>query len=104
MNRLNAIIEMTNGETKDWIKGDALKYGTGKVRPLKKFFDTFGIHTGTQTVEKNLCKFVGRPMQEEFMPFLRSDGMGLDYDKITYRFVNRWPVEDDSSSSGEGDD
>mmetsp|Transcript_20679 Transcript_20679/g.48572 ORF Transcript_20679/g.48572 Transcript_20679/m.48572 type:complete len:625 (-) Transcript_20679:165-2039(-) len=90
MNRLNAIIQMTNDETKDWIKIDLLKYGIGKVRPLEKFFQTFGIHTETQSVERNLCKFVGRPMQKEFIPSLRRNGMGLDYDKITYRFVNKW--------------
>ena len=94
MSRLNAIIQMANGETKDWIKTDVMKYGIGEVRPLQRFFNTFGIHTETQSVEKNLCKFVGRPMQKEFLPALRSNGMGLDYEKITYRFVNKWTSSD----------
>ena len=96
MNRLNAIIQMlgpshkTNGggETTDWIKTDELKYGIGKVRELSTFFDTFGIDVKKQTVEKHLCKFVGQPMQKKFIPALRPNQMGLDYDKINYRFVD----------------
>ena len=93
MNRLNAIIHMKspsiNGESQDWIRKDEIKYGIGKVRDLQRFFDVFGIHVETQTVEKHLCRFVGRPMQKEFLPYLRKNEMGLDYDKITYRFVDK---------------
>ena len=92
MNRLNAIIHMespsVNGETKDWLRADERKYGTGRVRDLQTFFDVFGIHPEEQWVEEHLCRFVGRPMQKEFIPFLRENGMGLDYDRITYRFVD----------------
>ena len=69
------------------MRTDELKYGIGQVRDLQKFFDTFGIHLKTQTVEQHLCRFVGKSMQKEFIPFLRKNEMGLDYDKITYRFV-----------------
>ena len=88
MTRLNAIIRMLPSQLrgKAWIKDDELKYGIGKVRDLKLFFDTFGIHVDSQTVEHNLCKFVGRPMQKKFIPFLRSNGMGLDYDAIGFRW------------------
>jgi hypothetical protein len=88
MTRLNAIIRMlpTRLRGKDWIRDDDLKYGIGKVRDVQQFFDTFGIHVDKQTVEHNLCKFVGRPMQKKFIPFLRSDGMGLDYDRIDFRW------------------
>lgn len=90
MIRLNAIIKMLPSRLKSykWIREDEMMYGLGKVRDVQRFFDTFGIHVETQTVEHHLCRFVGRPMQAEFMPFLRSNGMGLDYDKITYRFVD----------------
>lgn len=90
MIRLNAIIKMLPSRLKSykWIREDEMMYGLGKVRDVQRFFDTFGIHVETQTVEHHLCRFVGRPMQTEFMPFLRSNGMGLDYDKITYRFVD----------------
>ena len=88
MIRLNSIIHMLPSHMKDkeWIKDDALKFGLGKARDVQLFFDTFGIHVESQTIEKNLCKFVGRPMQKRFIPFLRSNGMGLDYDKINFRW------------------
>jgi len=93
MNRLNAIIRMAtpsrNGKSKEWIRTDELKYGIGRVRDLQLFFDIFGIHVKEQTVEKHLCRFVGRPMQKEFIPFLRTNEMGLDYDRITYRYVDK---------------
>ncbi|KAL9187926.1 hypothetical protein ACHAXT_006304 [Thalassiosira profunda] len=91
MNRLNAIIHMSNPSAGgDWIRTDEVKYGIGKVRDLQRFFDIFGIHVKEQRTEKHLCRFVGQPMQKEFIPFLRDNEMGLDYDKITYRFVDKW--------------
>eukprot|EP00957_Ditylum_brightwellii_P166361 12664644-Ditylum_brightwellii.AAC.1 len=73
-----------------WDHTDEKKYGIGKVRTTQKFFDTFGIHTKTQTVEGHLCRFVGRPMQNKFIPALRTNGMGIDYDKIDYKFVDNF--------------
>jgi len=99
MTRLNAIIHMTkpsiNGKAKEWIHTDELKYGIGKVRDLQLFFDIFGIHVEQQKVENHLCRFVGRPMQKAFIPFLRTNEMGLDYGRITYRFVDQWKDEKD---------
>ncbi len=89
MKRLNAIIHMESpGQDADWIRKDELKYGIGKVRDLQTFFDVFGIHVKEQRVEANLCRFVGRPMQEEFIPSLRTNEMGLDYEQISFRFVD----------------
>ena len=93
MNRLNSIIHMASHPTNKWVHTDEIKYGLGKVRETQLFFDVFGIHIKEQRVEKHLCKFVGRPMQDEFIPALRSNAMGLDYEKITYRFVDKWPNE-----------
>lgn len=88
MKRLNAIIHMDSpGQNDDWIRTDVMKYGIGKVRDLQLFFDVFGIHVKEQRVEANLCRFVGRPMQKEFIPSLRLNEMGLDYDKISFRFL-----------------
>jgi hypothetical protein len=64
------------------------KYGLGNVRTTEKFFKTFGIHTETQTVEDNLCRFVGKPMMTVFKPHLRENGMGIDYSKITFEYVD----------------
>jgi len=95
MNRLNAIIGMLPARDRDkpWIRTDAVKYGLGKARDVKRFFEVFGIHVESQTVEKHLCRFVGRPMQMEFKPYMRQNGMGLDYNRITYRFVDKWKNE-----------
>lgn len=71
-----------------WIRTDETRYGLGQVRDTKKFFETFGIHAESQTVEHNLCTFVGRPMQKKFIPYLRPDGMGIDYDKLDFKFVD----------------
>jgi len=87
MKRLNGIIGMgEKGEVYDHT--DESKYGLGRVRSTKKFFETFGIHTDTQTIEDGLCTFVGKPMMQEIGGHLRSDTMGINYDEITYRFVD----------------
>lgn len=90
MNRLNSIIHMQPDSEKDkqWIRTDETKYGLGQVRDTKRFFETFGIHVESQTVEHHLCTFVGKPMQKKFIPYLRPDGMGIDYNKLDFKFVD----------------
>ncbi|GKY91226.1 hypothetical protein MPSEU_000095200 [Mayamaea pseudoterrestris] len=88
MKRLNNIIGMAKDKDEDWQHEDIEKYGLGKVRDPAKFFSTFGIHTESQTVEAHLCRFVGKPMMEVFLPALRTNRMGIDYDKIDYVFVD----------------
>ena len=63
------------------------KYGVGSVRDLSKFFTTFGIHVQLKRVEQHLCNFVASgQMHNSFAPFLREDNMGIDYNKIKFRF------------------
>lgn len=90
MNRLNSIIHMQPKSEMNhtWIRTDEIKYGLGQVRDINLFFETFGIHVETQTVEAHLCTFVGKPMQKKFIPYLRPNEMGIDYDKLNYRFVD----------------
>lgn len=88
MKRLNGIIGMPNTPDEVYDHTEEFKYGLGKVRTTEKFFKTFGIHTETKTVEQHLCTFVGKPMQKVFIPHLRPDGMGIDYSKIDYAFVD----------------
>ena len=88
MKRLNSIIGMEDYPASEWLPHEQEKYGLGRVRQVQTFLDVFGIHTDTHTVEKHLCRFVGKPMMKEFLPALRPNGMGLDYDKIHYRFVD----------------
>ena len=73
---------------KQCIRTDETKYGLGQVRDTKRFFETFGIHVESQTVEHHLCTFVGKPMQKKFIPYLRTNEMGLDYDKLDFIFVD----------------
>jgi hypothetical protein len=91
MRRLNGIIGMGEKNldpSQDWIHTDEKKYGIGKVRSVQKFFDTFGIHLDSRTVEDKLCQFVGRNMQRIWKPHLRKNRMGINYDEIKFRFRN----------------
>jgi hypothetical protein len=90
MQRLNGIIGLIPPNVQ-YFDAEEKRYGLGKVRTTEKFYKTFGIHTDTQTVEKHLCRFVGKPMMREFLPHLRPDGMGIDYSKIDYEFVDPVP-------------
>jgi len=89
--RLVSIIQMTpfNKTIPDWNQSEKEKYGLGNVRPLSKFLETFGIHLDTMTIEYNLCHFAGDRMQKIFIPALRKDGMGLDYNKIHFKYKNK---------------
>jgi hypothetical protein len=61
-------------------------YGTGQVRTPETFYETFGIDVVKKTTVDHLCRFVeGGKMHHQFMPNLRSDGMGIDYRRITYK-------------------
>ena len=93
MRRLNSIIGMANFPRSEWKQDEIHKYGLGNVRSPDKFFNTFGIHTDSQTVEHHLCSFVGKPMMKEFLPALRPNRMGLDYDKIHYQFKDPHPEQ-----------
>jgi [Skp1-protein]-hydroxyproline N-acetylglucosaminyltransferase len=93
MKRLNSIIGMGDFPASEWPQDEIHKYGLGRVRATDKFFATFGIHVKEQKVEQHLCRFVGKPMMEVFLPALRSNGMGLDYDKIHYQFKDPAPGE-----------
>lgn len=65
------------------------KYGLGGVRTPELFYETFGIDVVNKRTEHHLCQFVETgKMHKKFMPFLRPDGMGIDYSKIDYRFTD----------------
>jgi transposase len=67
------------------------KYGLGGARTTDKFYETFGIHVREKTVERHLCQFVKNKMHNMMMPNLRSDGMGIDYSKIDFRWKDPRP-------------
>ena len=73
-------------------------YGLGRVRTAEKFYRTFGIHVDKSEIEKGLCDFVqgvrGYPsMHQEFSPFLRRDGMGIDYKKIKFEHKEKARID-----------
>jgi len=90
MKRLNGIIHMNQPfiTNDSWYHVDERQYGIGNVRTLDKFFETFGIDIVKQKTEDHLCMFVGRNMQKLWKPHLRNDKMGINYDEISYRFID----------------
>ena len=71
-----------------WFNAEEKVYGLGKVRTIEKYTNTFGIDLSTKTVQQHMCRFVGAPMNGLFIPHLRNDNMGIDYDKITFQFLD----------------
>jgi len=90
MTRLLGIVGMNpEVDPSTWDHSEEDRYGCGKVRTTQKFYDTFGIDVVHKRTEHNLCEFVQTGiMHNDFMKFLRKDGMGIDYNKISYRFKN----------------
>lgn len=92
MKRLNGIIGMGDPEDVDkYFREDEDMYGLGHARPKERFFELYGIHTDTKTVEDHLCSFVGRPMMEKFKPHLRKNGMGIDFSEFKFAWKDPSP-------------
>jgi [Skp1-protein]-hydroxyproline N-acetylglucosaminyltransferase len=73
------------------------EYGLGSVRDMNKFFTLFGIHAAERITEHRLCEFVTTGnMHDEFVPHLRQDGMGIDYNSISFRFHELISIHKDS--------
>jgi [Skp1-protein]-hydroxyproline N-acetylglucosaminyltransferase len=103
--RLNGIIGTENRAFKtDYRHEEEGNYGVGQYRQKESFFRTLGIHTDTKEIEEGLCDFVqGRAgvesMHSQFTPYLRYDGMGIDYRRIKYTYsarkVDESPISED---------
>jgi len=92
MKRLNGIIGMGDPDDEDkYFRRDEDMYGLGHVRPKEQFFKLYGIHTDTKKVEGHLCSFVGKPMQDKFIPHLRANGMGINFDEFDFAWVDPRP-------------
>jgi len=101
MVRLNDILHMTPSKGHPevgmyWSKVEEQKYGLGSVRTPERFFDTFGIHVESQTIEMNLCMFIAvddpGSMHNFFVKRLREDGMGIDYNQLNgFIYKNKYP-------------
>ena len=87
MKRILGIIGMSSHS---WNHKGLDKYGVGHVRTTKQFYDMFGINVRKKKVKKHLCRFVeSGEMHRMFVKYLREDGMGIDYDRIHYKFKHR---------------
>jgi hypothetical protein len=86
MARLLGIVKMNpEVSTSFWDHKEEDFYGLGNVRTPEKFYATFGIDVVNKKTHQNLCDFVQGKMHKTFMSKLRKDGMGIDYDQITYQ-------------------
>jgi hypothetical protein len=97
MYRMLAIVHMNPGlDRNSWDHTDEEIYGIGGVRTPELFYDTFGIDVANKSTEGHLCDFVDSgDMHKLFTPFLRADGMGIDYSKIEYKFTDPRPGDKD---------
>lgn len=88
MARLLGLIHMNPiVDPSTWNHAQEETYGIGKVRDVSKFFTCFGIHVQVKRTEHQLCDFVqSGKMHDMFVDSLRSNGMGIDYDNINFRF------------------
>jgi len=105
MYRMLGIVHMNPElDSNMWDHTDADKFGLGGVRTPEKFFDIFGIDVVNKSTQGHLCSFVDTgDMHKMFTPFLRADGMGIDYSKIDYKFTDPRPGETDDETE-EADD
>lgn len=85
--RILGIVGNYRGNSSEWDHTDEEFYGIGKVRSLSKFYETLGIDVLNRKMPRNLCEFVNSgEMHRTFYQGLRPDGMGIDYNKIDYKF------------------
>ncbi|KAL3910759.1 MAG: hypothetical protein SGILL_007565, partial [Bacillariaceae sp.] len=98
--RLNGIAGTTSPAEEFFdLKQD--RYGLGEVRTKEQYFDTFGIHPSTRSVEEGLCDFVQgsfgvkSSMHAMFSPSLSYDNMGIDYSRVYYQ--HRTPERTDTA-------
>jgi [Skp1-protein]-hydroxyproline N-acetylglucosaminyltransferase len=87
--RLTGMTGMAGEKKTEYHHVDEKKYGLGHVRDKDKYYRTFGIHPKTRTVEGHLCNFVQESMHRQFTPYLRADGMGVDYNQINFEYKDK---------------
>lgn len=67
-----------------WDHSELERYGLGKVRDLSLFYKLFLIDTHERKATQ-LCPFVTTGvMHRDFMPYMRSDGNGIDYSPLEH--------------------
>lgn len=104
MQRLLGIVHMNpEVDPAQWDHTEEDRYGLGGVRTPEKFYELFGIDVVEKKTQKHLCMFVEKgKMHEMFSRRLRSDGMGIDYNGIDFKWKDPLPdVKDEDESEEE---
>ena len=94
MARLLGIVHMNPEVPRgSWNHQEEDVYGIGAVRTPEQFYEMFGIDVVQKTIQGHLCEFVheGGKMHKLLVPHLRSDGMGIDYTGVTYKWKDSHP-------------
>lgn len=66
----------------EWDHSELERYGLGSVRTVDQFYKLFLIDVKARKATQ-LCPFVKSGlMHKAFQPFLRADGLGIDYTKL----------------------
>ena len=72
-------------------------FSLGAVRTPQQFYKCYGIHMKERITEHRLCEFVtSGNLHDEFTAHLRSNGMGIDYSGIDFRFHELISIHKDS--------
>lgn len=92
MKRLLGIVHMNpEVDREEWNHAEEVKYGLGGARDPSKFYEVFGIDVIKKKTQRHLCQFVRGKMHNMFMKHLREDGMGIDYSKIDFKWIDPRP-------------
>ena len=84
LKRGTAVIGMAPDlEASAWDHSELERYGLGTARPVELFYKLFLIDTKARKATQ-LCPFVKSGlMHKAFQPYLRPDGLGIDYNQLT---------------------
>ena len=95
MARLLGIVHMNpEVDPNYWDHTEEDFYGLGGVRTPEKFYETFGVDVIQKKAQHHLCLFVEKGhMHKKFQQLIRPDGMGVNYDRISFKFIDPLPNE-----------
>lgn len=86
LKRSMSLIQLAPGvDSSEWDHTEEERYGLGKVRDVKIFYRIFLIdhYVLNRSTTVPLCPFVDTGyMHRDFMPHLRPDGLGIDYNTL----------------------
>jgi len=94
MLRLLGLLHLNPGMTiTEFDRREEDRYGIGSVRSPSQLYSLLGIDPQYRTFQGHLCRFVeDGKMHEMLVPWLRDDGMGIDYTHLDYEWVDPNPA------------